>query len=66
MTQVLNNCEYNNIKLLHELSCVSWFIKKHAIPDAQKANDNECTAFLEKLDKDLEEHLKQLKPMACK
>ena len=65
MAQILDNCEYNNVKLLHEFSCMSWFLKKHAIPDAQKANDPECVSYLQKLEQDLDEHLKQLKAMNC-
>ncbi len=30
----LNNCDYNKIKVVHELSQLQWFLEKHAMPDA--------------------------------
>ena len=30
----LSNCDYNKIKVVHDLSRLQWFLEKHAIPDA--------------------------------
>lgn len=53
----MENCEYNEIKLLHELSRLSWFIKKHAEADAINAGHNGCHAFMEELGHDLEKYI---------
>lgn len=63
---MLNNNEYNKIKILHKLSCVTWFIKQHAAEDAQKANKPECVAFYKELINDLEKHIDTLHKMLCK
>ena len=62
---MLDNCCYNKIKLMHDVSSLIWFIKQHALADAQKENDNACQDFLKNLEKDLCEHLHTLKHMVC-
>lgn len=62
----LNNCLYNKIKLLHELSSILWFIEHHAMVDSKNENDSECHTFLEKLEKNLHEHVIELKTLLCK
>jgi hypothetical protein len=62
---MLDNCCYDKIKLMHDLSALIWFIKKHAYEDAQKANDKACIDFLNELENDLGKHLHALKQMAC-
>jgi len=64
MAKHLENCVYDKIKILHELSCLLWFIEKHAKKDAQ--GNAECTAYLERLEKDLEKYVQELKDMVCK
>ena len=66
MENMLDNCKYNKVKLLHELSCALWFIKKHAKGDAQKANDTDCMPFLDLLEKDLESYVSKLQGLCCK
>ena len=61
MKTVLDNCEYNEIKLLHELSSLQWFLKQHAIKDAQAANHEKCKEFMEFLAHDLEKHIGALR-----
>lgn len=63
---MLNDCEYNKIKLLKQLSCVMWFIKKHAEKDADNANDVGCKNFLKALTPELEKHIAILKELICK
>jgi len=62
---MLDNSCYNKIKLMHDLSALIWFIKKHAGDDAQKASDKTCIDLLNKLEEDLDRHLHQLKHMIC-
>lgn len=60
---ILDNCMYDKIKLLHKLSCILWFIKKHALEDARA--DSECTQVLKELEADLEKHTAALKRLVC-
>ncbi len=63
MPKILDDCFYDQIKILHDLSCIHWFIDKHAKEDAKKASNDKCYALLEKLEKDLEKYLIALKEM---
>lgn len=63
---MLDNCCYNEIKIMHNLSSLIWFIKKHAQQDAQSAHDALCTDFLKQLEVDLCKHAHTLKHMICK
>ncbi len=62
----LENCCYDKTKLLHELSCISWFIEKHAQPEAKKTKDKEFEDLLKKLQKDLSPHIKNLHALISK
>ncbi len=64
MDSPINNCDYDKIKILHEMSSILWFIKKHALVDAQQ--DEACLRFLKQLENDLEKHVAELKDMVCK
>ncbi len=67
--QPLQNCEYNEVKLLHQLSCLLWFVQKHAIKDAQDAGHQGCATSMKDLETDLEKHITKLKEKigkACK
>jgi hypothetical protein len=66
MAKLLKNCLYNKIKLLHELSSLLWFIENHAEADAKEANSPQCHDFLDRLEKDLEKHVQELKTLICK
>lgn len=61
---MINNCLYNKIKILHELSGLLWFIEKHAETDSK--GDTACLDYFERLEKDLEKHVQELKDMVCK
>ena len=54
---MLSNNKYNKNKILHDLSCLCWFVDKHAIDEAKKANDQELAKNLEKLKHDLDKHI---------
>lgn len=57
---VLDNCSYNKVKMMHELSSLLWFIQKHAKLDAQAAGDIDCIQMLEELERDVQKHLERL------
>jgi hypothetical protein len=63
---MFNNCHYNKIKILHRLSCLSWFIEKHATQDAKNENHAECAKAFEELKKDLTKHLEKIDKLLCK
>jgi bacterioferritin (cytochrome b1) len=63
---MLNNHEYNIIKLLNKLSCIIWFLDKHAIADAQQANDQASIPMLQQLRSDTEKHIEKLRNVLCK
>ena len=58
---MLSNCDYNKVKLLHELSSICGFLKKHAKRDAKSAKHKGCAKFCAALEKDLERHIDQIK-----
>lgn len=61
----MNNCDYNKIKVLHEISKISGFIEKFCADDAQKAG-HECHKVLNELHQSLEEHAQKLKKEIAK
>lgn len=56
----MDNCTYNKIKLLHEMSKLVGFIELYGKKDAQSAKHKECHQVLDHLHRDLHEHIKQL------
>lgn len=62
---VLDNCSYNKVKLIHELSRIAWFLEKHAIKDAQDAGDLQCKESLVALHRDLLKHIEKLQKNMC-
>jgi len=58
---LLDNCRYDKVKLLHEISSIAWYLEKHAKENAEKAGDKECYAIYDTMLKDLEEHIQVLK-----
>ncbi len=63
---MMENATYNKIKLLSHLSELIWFIEKHALTDAQQANDTDCVEMLKQLHTDLEKQLTALqKSLKC-
>ena len=62
---MLDNCTYNKIKLLHEVSSLLWFIERHAINDAKVAGDAGCIEMLQQLEQDLQRHLERLRQNMC-
>ena len=62
----LKNCCYDKAKLFHKLSCMAWFIEKHAVADAKAENDAEFQELLKKLQQDIVPYVKELHAMLCK
>jgi len=55
------DCNYDKTKLIHELSALKHFIRKHAIGDAKKANHPLCAKMYEVVAADIEKALEKLK-----
>jgi len=56
----MDNCTYNKIKLMHELSKLNGFIQHHCIKDAKTSKHTKCAKIIKHLQKDINIHLKQL------
>lgn len=61
MIKLLNNCNYDKIRLLHDLSRIAWYIQKHAKNDAKQENYALCKSMYNELGKDIEKHIEKLK-----
>lgn len=61
----LDNQTYNKIKLIHELSCITWFIEKHALHDAGNGGDKVAHEALLALQRDLSKHIENLQKSMC-
>jgi len=57
---MLKDCNYNKVKLIHDISRILNFINKHAIPDAEAENHPLCVEMHKELAADLEKHLAKL------
>lgn len=57
----MDNCAYNKIKILHEISKLAGFIETFAKKDAKSAKHMRCHQHLEHLHRDLQEHMEQLR-----
>jgi len=57
---MLEDCRYNKIKLVHELSSILWFLEKCCTRDAKDAGNLQHTNYLEELKQDLEKHIKKI------
>lgn len=63
---MLNNCQYNIVKLVHELSRIVWFIEKHALKDAREASDQKMVDVLQKIAQETRMHIAILRNNLCK
>lgn len=62
----MNNARYNQIKVLHDLCQLRWFINKHAVKEATESTDSSCRTLFEKIEKDLLHHIAELEAITCK
>lgn len=58
---MLNNCNYSKVRLLHDLSRIVWYLKKHAKDDAREEGHELCHTMCEEIEADLEKHIDKLK-----
>ncbi len=58
---MLNNCNYNKVRLLHDLSRITWYLDKHAKADAKKEGHELCHVMCEEMKHDLEKHMEKLR-----
>ncbi|MFC1841838.1 hypothetical protein ACFLYA_02085 [Candidatus Dependentiae bacterium] len=58
---MLDDCKYDKVKLLHEISSITWFLENHAKQNAKKVGDTECYDLYENLIKDLDKNIGKLK-----
>lgn len=58
---MLNNCNYDKIKLLYKVSKLASFIERHAIKDAKANGHQNCVDIYNELKDDLERHLESLR-----
>lgn len=50
----LKNCNYNKIKVLHDIHSLKWFIDNHAISDAKKDGHPLCAEMFKELSDSLD------------
>jgi hypothetical protein len=55
-----SNCNYDKLKLLHEVSHMIWRIRKHYIRDAKKENHPLCAKMYKEIADGLEEYKEKL------
>lgn len=55
-----SDCNYDKVKLLHEVSRMIWRIRKHYMKDAEKEGHPLCKKMYEEMAKDLESHREKL------
>ena len=58
---MLENCNYNKIRLLHDLSRVAWYLDKHAKKDAKSSGHAKCHTMCIALEKDLGKHMESIR-----
>lgn len=63
---MLDDCTYDVATLLHKVSCIMWFIKKHALNDANEKQHGECNKLYASLYEDLEKYIEPLKRELCR
>jgi len=58
---LLDDCKYDKVKILHEISSIAWYLEKHAKENAEKAGDKKCYEIYDNMLSDLEKHIQVLK-----
>ena len=58
---MLNDCNYNKVRLMHDMSRIVWYLKKHAKNDSNVHGHVLCHALCEDIEKDLEKHIEKLR-----
>lgn len=63
---LLDNCKYDKVKILHEVSSLAWYLEKYAKENAEKADDKQCYEIYDTMLQDLEKHIQILKEALSK
>ncbi len=58
---MLSDCNYDKVRLLHDLSRAAHFIKMHAINAAKKENHPLCAKMFEEILKNLDKDMDKLR-----
>ncbi|MBI2574816.1 hypothetical protein HYV82_02940 [Candidatus Woesearchaeota archaeon] len=61
VSNMLSDCNYSKVRLLHDLSRVAWYVEKHAKKDAHTAGHVLCHKMCEEIQADLEKHVEKLR-----
>lgn len=54
---MIPNKKYDKIKLIHDASCLAWFIEKHALAQARGKGDEDYAELLEQFKNDLDSYI---------
>ena len=57
---MISNCDYDKIKILHDLEKIEWFINHHAKEDSEK-EDEAFYHMCESLEQDISRHCEVIK-----
>jgi len=58
---MLNNCNYNKVRLLYDLSRIEGYLKRHAKADAKRHGHVKCHKLCVDMEKDVEKHIKGIR-----
>jgi len=58
---MLEDCNYNKVKLLHDLSKIASFLERHAQKNAEEKGHPLCKEMYSELGTDIEKHIDKLR-----
>lgn len=58
---MLSNCNYDKIRLLHDLSRIKWFLDNHAKKDAEEEGHELCIQMYGEIEGDIDKSIAKLK-----
>ena len=58
---MLVDCNYDKVRLMHEFSTLKWYLLKHAAKDAEKAHHPLCIKMYQEMADSLQKHIDKLK-----
>ena len=61
MISMLEDCNYNIVRLIADLSKISGYLKRHAIKDANDVDQPHTHALMEEIHSDIEVHIEKLR-----
>jgi len=58
---MIDNCTYDKVKLIHDLSSIAWFLENHCEKDLKKSHKNNCCSeVIKNIKSDLSKHIDAL------